>query len=495
MRLPRRLARFTVSATGALLALALFMWSPITASANVPITVVSLDPYTNTSSYHKTQVEPDTFSFGTTIVSAFQSGRFTDGGASNIGWATSTNSGATWTKGFLPGTTVYATPAGPYARDTDPAVAYDPKHNTWMIVSLPLNSSVTGVAVIANLSTDGGLNWGNPVKVQMASGFQDFDKTWVSCDTWSSSPNYGNCYAEWDDFGSGNVFHMARSTDGGLHWSASTIPGSSVIGGLPLAQPNGNVVVPIDDGFEGSVQSFMSTNGGISYTGPATVATIQSHGEAGNLRSGPLPSAEVDAAGKVYVVWSDCRFRSACSANDIVMSTSTNGQNWSAVVRIPIDPTSSTVDHFLPGLAVDRATSGNTAHLGLTYYYYPQSSCSQSTCQLDVGYVQSTDGGATWTAPVQVAGPFKNTWLPNTSQGYMVGDYNSTSFAGGKAYPVFAAAKQWTCTLGQITSCKVTMVAPKSGLFTGPGVFRAGLDHPVPGARSDHPLGGLKRSR
>src|SRR6266545_4178480 len=96
--------------------------------ANVPLTQVSSDPYTNATSFHATQVEPDTFSSGATIVSTFQSGRFQDGGASNIGWATSADGGTSWTHGFLPGTTVFATPAGPYARDTDPAVAFDARH-------------------------------------------------------------------------------------------------------------------------------------------------------------------------------------------------------------------------------------------------------------------------------------------------------------------------------------------------------------------------------
>jgi hypothetical protein len=31
-------------------------------------------------------------------------------------------------------------------------------------------------------------------------------------------------------------------------------------------------------------------------------------------------------------------------------------------------------------------------------------------------------------------------WLANTTQGVMVGDYFSTSFAGGKAFPVIANA-------------------------------------------------------
>src|ERR1700731_2869044 len=61
---------------------------------------ISNDPYVNADSQHQTQVEPDTFAFGSTIVSAFQSGRYFSGGASNIGWATSTDRGLTWVHGF-----------------------------------------------------------------------------------------------------------------------------------------------------------------------------------------------------------------------------------------------------------------------------------------------------------------------------------------------------------------------------------------------------------
>src|ERR1700730_13160576 len=112
---------------------------PLSALANVTLTRVSSDGYHNSTSQHHTEVEPDTHSFGSTEVAAFQVGRFTDGGASNIGYAVTTNTAATWTHGFLPGTTVYA--HGTFARISDPAVAYDPKHKVWLISSLALNSS------------------------------------------------------------------------------------------------------------------------------------------------------------------------------------------------------------------------------------------------------------------------------------------------------------------------------------------------------------------
>ena len=45
-----------------------------TAFAAVALTTVSTDPYTNTQlAYHQTQVEPDTFAAGSTIMSVFQS--------------------------------------------------------------------------------------------------------------------------------------------------------------------------------------------------------------------------------------------------------------------------------------------------------------------------------------------------------------------------------------------------------------------------------------
>jgi hypothetical protein len=430
------------------------------AVAAVPIQKVSADPYTNTSSFHRTQVEPDTFSFGSTIVATFQTGRFSDGGASNTCWATSRDNGATWTHGCLPGTTIYADPPGSWARISDPAVAYDPEHDVWMITGLAINSQVVGKAVLVSRSTDGGLTWGNPVTV--ASGGSFFDKEWITCDTWSGSPFYGNCYVEWDDAGLGGLFLMSRSTDGGQTWTSSNVPNDSVIAGQPVVQPDGDVIVPI---IGSGIDSYVSSDGGANYSGPFNVASQTVHLVAGNVRVNYLPSAEVDGSGKIFVAWEDCRFRAGCSSNDVLFATSSDGQTWSSPTRIPIDPTSSTVDHFVPGIAVDKTTSGATALVGVTYYFYPQANCTVDTCRLEAGFVKSSDGGGTWTAPVTVLGPMHIKGMPLTTQGYMFGDYISTSFGGnGRAYPVIPRDKGSTCQLGQITSCNQFMIAPVGGL-------------------------------
>ncbi len=407
--------------------------------ANLALTRISSDPFTNSTSQHATEVEPDSISNGNTIVSVFQQGRFFDGGSSDIGFATSTDGGSTWTHGSLPGITPYSSPKGPFARVSDPSVAFDAKHNVWLVASLPLNASVNGAGVIASRSTNG-TTWSNPVTVNSDLGT---DKTWTVCDDTATSPFYGNCYIEWDLNSAGNLIQMSASTDGGLTWGAkkTTTTGEAGIAGQPVVQPNGTVVVPIDNANETAVGAFHSADGGSTWTDVTTIAIIRNHAEAGSLRSGPLPTAEIDGAGRVFVAWSDSRFRRRGGANDIVYSSSTNGVNWSAVTRVPIDATTSGVDHFIPGLAVDKSTSGGTAHLVLTYYFYPVSSCTQSTCQLDVGTISSSNGGATWGAATMVAGPMNVTWLANTSQGRMVGDYISTSFnASESAHGVFAVA-------------------------------------------------------
>src|SRR5947207_6622585 len=64
---------------------------PVFPPATVPLVKLSSDPFTNASSQHATEVEPDTFAFGPTIVSAFQVGRIHDGGGADIGFATSSD--------------------------------------------------------------------------------------------------------------------------------------------------------------------------------------------------------------------------------------------------------------------------------------------------------------------------------------------------------------------------------------------------------------------
>ena len=152
----------------------------------IPLTRLSTDTFTNSSSQHVTEVEPDTFAFGSTIVSAFQVGRIFSGGGADIGFATSTNGGATWTSGFLPGITTFQG-GGTSTAASDAAVAFDAAHSVWIISSLAIGGQFR---VLASRSSDG-LAWQNPITVTAVGSP---DKDWIVCDNTATSPFFGHCY-------------------------------------------------------------------------------------------------------------------------------------------------------------------------------------------------------------------------------------------------------------------------------------------------------------
>jgi hypothetical protein len=454
------------------------------AQADIALTQVSADPFTNATSDHATEVEPDTFAHGSTVVAAFQAGRFFDGGSSDIGVVRSGDGGTTWDPpAFLPGMTFTSGAASsPYERVSDPSVAYDAAHGVWLVSSVPLDRRAVVPTVFVSRSTDDGRTWGNPISIPPpVSNSINLDKNWTVCDNGSSSPFFGRCYTEFDNFGDGDFVLMSTSTDGGLTWSTPirTDGNDKGLGGQPVVQPRGRVIVPFES-LNGTISAFSSDDGGASWSRGLKVAKIRFHRVAGDLRTTPMPSAEIAGDGTVYVAWEDCRFRKNCTSNDIVLSSSADGVEWSDPSRVPIDSPASGADHFIPGLAVDASTSGAGTHLALTYYFYSDASCAGG-CRLGVGYVSSPDGGAHWGAAVRLAGPMALGWLTRTEQGPMVGDYISTSFSRGAATTVFAGGEPPSAgaldeamyappPLPVATATQATNAATSAGVVPGPGL-------------------------
>src|SRR5215471_59813 len=192
--------------------------APVIPNIDRPPLELSSDSYNNITSQHQTELEPDSYAFGSTIVAAFQAGRYIDGGSSNIGWATTKDNGASWKNGFLPGTTQIA--GGQYTRVSDPSVAYDAAHRTWIISSLAQVGSgktLASPAIIVNISSDGGITWSKPLQVISGGSTYD-DKEWIVCDDTTTSIFFGHCYIEWDNDDKQGLILMSTSTDGGYTW-------------------------------------------------------------------------------------------------------------------------------------------------------------------------------------------------------------------------------------------------------------------------------------
>jgi len=394
---------------------------------------LSVDESVNPLSQHETAVEPADAAWGSTVVATFQVGRFAKGGASNIGFAVSYDSGRTWRRGLLPGVTVESSPVGPETAASDPTVAYDAAHGVWLIGTLTIEPG--GSRVMVAHSSDG-LHWSQPVTA--ASG-PSLDKDWLACDNGSSSPHRGRCYALYTDDDK-NITVSQSSDDGGSTWSPPVRATGILVGAQPAVLPNGTLITVAgayagENALTGSIEALRSTDGGATFTR----VTLSPFSSASNspMRAISLPSLALDGEGRIYVTWADCRFRSACAANDIVLSTSTDGISWTAPTRVPVAPTSSTLDAMIPGLGADPAHAG---HLGLVYAYFTPGSCAKGACTLGIAFIQSPDGGASWSKPLQLdVEPIRMTWLPE-AEGRMVGDYFGTAYAGDRVVPVFALA-------------------------------------------------------
>lgn len=416
----------------------------VAADCEVVSRELSRDRFRGLGAQEGTEVEPDSFSHGKVVVAAFQVGRFTDGGALAIGFSTSKDRGKTWRSGLLPFVSKAARPSGVAGLVADPSVAFDAKHRFWLVASLTALPATD--AVVVSRSRDG-VRWRAPFTAVRSDGL---DKSWIACDNWSHSPHRGNCYLTYLDDGALGIV-MRTSRDGGRTWSDGALVAvdgtttQSVNGAQPLVRPDGTVVVAftalaaIPSLGQHQIAVARSLDGGATFASQQRVAFIDDEFFVLGVRAPQFVSGDVDAGGTVYLAWHDCQMSNYCSGPGIVVSRSKDGVHWSTPARVPAARGKPRGFSFLPGLAVAPGTRGGRARLAVAYYTM---ACNGITpCVIDAFLSRSSDGGRAWKAPERLSPEsMRVPWLAATSLGSMLGDYISTSFAGGRPVPVFVLA-------------------------------------------------------
>jgi hypothetical protein len=386
---------------------------------------LSRDPYGNPESQHQTEVEPDSFTFGQRTVAAYQVGRRLDGGSTNIGVSVSRDDGRHWSSFLLPSLTTASRPAGTADRVSDPALTYDALHGTWLVATLVIEGQTSRLAVSRSAE---GIGWSAPVAAVEATSEDgvSFDKEWVACDNRPASPLRGRCYLVYTDTLHGDTLGVVFSTDGGITWSRQVdAPVDDIVGAFPVIRPDGELVVPfLWHGTRIGVTT--SSDGALTFAAPVVVADVQAHPTPG-LRFFPLPSADVDPSGHVWIAWHDCRFSAGCTTNDVVVVASVDAVHWTG----PVEVTSGR-NAVIPAIGINP-TSGRVA---IAYYTVRPSG-------IDAELVESRIGASSFGAPRRLsAQTMPATWLPDTASGRMLADYISLHYAGARPLAVWALASQ-----------------------------------------------------
>jgi hypothetical protein len=348
--------------------------APIDPFAGVAADHVAAQPGVN---YPGTQVEPVVVANPTranNLVAAWQQDRWSNGGSRGIVIGVSNDAGNHWTSAVLPG--VSQASGGTYARATDPwlafapngdlyatALAWDPAQPDDPLHQYPfdeLNSTI-----LVSKSTDGGHTWSGPVALIQNDnpGLNEFghpgllfnDKETVTVD-----PHDANfVYVTWTridfDFATGNFSgptYLARSTDAGKTWEPARpiyydpAPFSQTIGNQIVVLPNGDLVDMFAQGSEadanGDIAVIRSHDHGLTWSGATVIA------------SGAVIDVEDPETG--------VPIRSA-----------------DTIPEIAVDPKSGALYVVAQGFALANGPSLS-----------------------GIIFSQSTDGGATWSAPVSI---------------------------------------------------------------------------------------------
>jgi hypothetical protein len=321
------------------------------------------------------------------VVGVFQVGRYAGIGAAANGFATSFDGGGSWVHGYATDLTVavaHSPSPGdgpPYERASDPAIAYDRKHDVWLFESVGLSvrgcASYCTSAITVNRSTTAGKTFGPPVVVHQDVSDQSTppvflnDKPWIAVDNNQSSRYYGRAYATWTRYKcadptcaggapSTQLVEISVSDDGGATWSSpiqavKPRPGSThvEVGAQPVVLSNGHlVVVYVDIGHAstgGELEAIRSTTGGVGWSSPVSVLRLDPYPEEKNgLRAPPIPSIAVDSRKVIWVAVQDQRFKRG--RNDIVLVKSLDeGETWAPPTSAT--PRENDLDHFSPAIA------------------------------------------------------------------------------------------------------------------------------------------------
>jgi hypothetical protein len=338
---------------------------------------------------------------------------------------------------------------------SDPCVDWTSDGTAWAI-TIGLDAAQTHLRLRCFKSTDDGATWSYDAEASASQTAADKPMLWV--DHSSTSPHKDTVYLIWHN--NNPVFVNRRTGPSGSWQTPIQVSGSETtgtgIGGDIKTNSTGEVFAFWPDTTSRKLLVTKSTNGGVSFASPVTIATtfagydigIPSFNDRRALIYVTAGAYRFGSRNLVYAVWTDLTGARGCtsSANEpganvssscktrIWFARSTDGGlTWQAARML--NNQSSANDQFNPKLAVDE-TDGQ---LAVMYY---DTVGDASRVKTDVWMQTSSDDGATWSAALKVTNQETDetsAGADNASNSFgfgdQYGDYNGLSGYAGEFFP------------------------------------------------------------
>ncbi len=417
----------------------------------VPVTVGPNVPIVGEAAPDRQQVEPTIVvdpRNSSIIVAGAQDYRLLASGYHRWhGYYRSTDGGATWSQGLLPGFPTdnsvqgLGSPLHWSNATSDPVLAFDRLGDVYyagLVFNISSSGAISGeTAFVAKFTNDGATYSG----ATLIAGVSDADKPWIAVDN-TGGVSDGNVYVAFDaTLGGFFATVFTRSVDGGKIFSPPFFTPPDKTGELPgvAVDPAGTVYVSTDafDNVTGNplnyVQVSRLTNGGTvlasNVKAAVPVVYLPSPLPGGSFRTFTIPQIAADSQG-VYLVFDDFRTGDA----DVMLARSMNGGTvWTVPLRVN-DVT--TGDQFFPTIAA----SGGIVSVA---WYDSRFNTGTTLTALDVFYSQSLDGGFTFSPSVRVTSVsfnpelVKRTDAPNFNDAFL-GDYIGIAASPAMVHIVWA---------------------------------------------------------
>lgn len=413
------------------------------------------------------------------LIGVWQQDRWSNGGARGLVTGYSFDGGRTWARTaptFSRCAGGHAGNGGDYERASDPWVSFGPDGTAWQ-AALAITGASFGAgsanAITVSRSADGGRTWSAP-RALIVDGADDFnDKEAITADPTDAR----FVYVAWDRLrrSGGGPAYFARTTDGGATWEAARPihdPGNraQTLNNIPVVLGDGTLINfftridYVDNRSVPTLQLMRSPDKGASWDAPVTIASLQSVGAID-----PQTQQRIRDAALLGTVAAGPGSTLVAAWQDARFSGGavdgiafSRSSDGGRTWSVPVQV--NAVRDVAAFVPAIAVLSDGT--IGVTYFDLRSNTDDPATLWTEHWLAQSTDG-VTWRE-TRLAGPFDLARAP-VANGLFIGDYMGLAAHGTDYLALFTTTNADT---GNATDVHFARVA-RSAMFAATKTYRA----------------------